>query len=88
MILIVMCFSLYKGLDEDYKLKRESQKNLKIMIVSELVKKQNSNQQNKKSIIMAEIKNILVALDLSDIDNTLIEYASYITLKLKKCISS
>jgi nucleotide-binding universal stress UspA family protein len=35
---------------------------------------------------MAEIKNILVALDLSDIDNTLIEYASYIadTLKVKK----
>jgi predicted HAD superfamily phosphohydrolase YqeG len=36
---------------------------------------------------MAEIKNI--ALDLSDIDNTLIEYASYAdTLKAKKCISS
>lgn len=35
---------------------------------------------------MTEIKNILVALDLSDIDNTLIEYASYIaeTLKVKK----
>ncbi|WP_366184145.1 universal stress protein [Flavobacterium ovatum] len=35
---------------------------------------------------MAEIKNILVALDLSDIDNTLIEYASFIaeTLKVKK----
>jgi hypothetical protein len=33
---------------------------------------------------MAEIKNILVALD-PDIDNTLIEYASYIadTLKAK-----
>ncbi len=35
---------------------------------------------------MTEIKNILVALDLSEIDNTLIEYASYIaeTLKVKK----
>ncbi|SDI13031.1 Nucleotide-binding universal stress protein, UspA family [Flavobacterium omnivorum] len=35
---------------------------------------------------MTEIKNILVALDLSDIDNTLIEYASFIaeTLKVKK----
>jgi hypothetical protein len=35
---------------------------------------------------MAEIKNILVASRPSDIDNTLIEYASYIadTLKVKK----
>lgn len=35
---------------------------------------------------MTEIKNILVALDLSDIDNTLIKYASFIaeTLKVKK----
>jgi len=35
---------------------------------------------------MTEIKNILVALDLSDIDNTLIDYASYIaeSLKVKK----
>ena len=35
---------------------------------------------------MTEIKNILVALDLSDIDNTLIEYASFManTLKVKK----
>jgi len=35
---------------------------------------------------MTEIKNILVALDLSDIDSTLIEYASFIadTLKVKK----
>lgn len=35
---------------------------------------------------MAEVKNILVALDLSDIDNTLIEYASFIaeTLKVDK----
>lgn len=35
---------------------------------------------------MTEIKNILVALDLSDIDNTLIEYASFIaeTLKVEK----
>jgi nucleotide-binding universal stress UspA family protein len=35
---------------------------------------------------MTEIKNILVALDLSDIDTTLIEYASFIadTLKVKK----
>lgn len=35
---------------------------------------------------MTEIKNILVALDLSEIDNTLIEYASFIaeTLKVKK----
>jgi choline/glycine/proline betaine transport protein len=50
-ILIVMCFSLYKGLDEDFKKlkKRESQKELDNYeeIVSELVKKQNSNQQNK-----------------------------------------
>jgi len=35
---------------------------------------------------MTEIKNIMVALDLSDIDSTLIEYASFIaeTLKVKK----
>jgi nucleotide-binding universal stress UspA family protein len=35
---------------------------------------------------MTEIKNMLVALDLSDIDSTLIEYASFIaeTLKVKK----
>lgn len=35
---------------------------------------------------MTDIKNILVALDLSDIDNTLIEYASFIadTLQVKK----
>lgn len=35
---------------------------------------------------MTEIKNILVALDLSDIDSTLIEYASFIaeTLKVEK----
>jgi nucleotide-binding universal stress UspA family protein len=35
---------------------------------------------------MTEIKNILVALDLSDLDSTLIEYASFIaeTLKVKK----
>jgi nucleotide-binding universal stress UspA family protein len=35
---------------------------------------------------MTEIKNILVALDLSDIDNTLIEYASFIadTYKVEK----
>jgi nucleotide-binding universal stress UspA family protein len=32
---------------------------------------------------MTEIKNILVALDLSDIDNTLIEYASFIAESLK-----
>ncbi|CAM4145335.1 universal stress protein [Gillisia limnaea] len=35
---------------------------------------------------MTEIKNVLVALDLSEIDSTLIEYASFIaeTLKVKK----
>ncbi|TYC09594.1 universal stress protein [Bizionia gelidisalsuginis] len=35
---------------------------------------------------MTEIKNVLVALDLSDIDSTLIEYASFIaeTLKVEK----
>jgi choline/glycine/proline betaine transport protein len=41
MILIVMCFSLYKGLDEDYKkLKKGNQKELENYeeIVSELVK--------------------------------------------------
>ncbi|TXD49302.1 universal stress protein [Polaribacter sp. IC073] len=32
---------------------------------------------------MTEIKNILVALDLSDIDNTLIEYASFIAASLE-----
>jgi choline/glycine/proline betaine transport protein len=49
-ILIVMCFSLYKGLNEDLKKlnKRESQKDLKNYeeIVSEIVKKQSVNQQN------------------------------------------
>jgi choline/glycine/proline betaine transport protein len=50
-ILIIMCFSLYKGLKEDFsKLKkRESQKELENYeeIVSDIVKKQNTNQQNK-----------------------------------------
>jgi hypothetical protein len=32
---------------------------------------------------MTETKNILVALDLTDIDNTLIEYASFIAESLK-----
>jgi hypothetical protein len=32
---------------------------------------------------MTEIKNILVALDLSDIDNTLIKYASFIAESLQ-----
>jgi choline/glycine/proline betaine transport protein len=49
-ILIVMCFSLYKGLNEDLKKlnKRESQKDLENYeeIVSEIVKKQSVNQQN------------------------------------------
>jgi choline/glycine/proline betaine transport protein len=44
-----MCFSLYKGLDEDYKKLKKIAKELENYeeIVSELVKKQNSNQQNK-----------------------------------------
>jgi choline/glycine/proline betaine transport protein len=38
-MILVMCFSLYKGLDEDYKkLKKESQKKNYEEIVSELVK--------------------------------------------------
>jgi choline/glycine/proline betaine transport protein len=43
-----MCFSLYKGLDEDWSWKRGIAKELENYeeIVSELVKKQNS-QQNK-----------------------------------------
>jgi choline/glycine/proline betaine transport protein len=49
-ILIVMCFSLYKGLNEDLKKlkKRESQKDLENYegIVSEIVKKQSVNKQN------------------------------------------
>ena len=49
-ILIVMCFSLYKGLDEDLKKlkKRESQKELENYeeIVSGIVTKQNSSKQN------------------------------------------
>jgi choline/glycine/proline betaine transport protein len=49
LILIVMCFSLYKGLNEDLKKqkKRESQKELENYeeIVSDIVNKQNSNQQ-------------------------------------------
>jgi choline/glycine/proline betaine transport protein len=49
LILIVMCFSLYKGLDEDLKKlkKRESQKELENYeeIVSDIVNKQNNKQQ-------------------------------------------
>ncbi|HSM63461.1 MAG TPA: BCCT family transporter, partial [Gillisia sp.] len=49
-ILIIMCFSLYKGLSEDLqKLKeQESQKDLENYeeIVSDIVKKRNTNQQN------------------------------------------
>jgi choline/glycine/proline betaine transport protein len=49
-ILIIMCFSLYKGLDEDLKKlkKRESQKELENYeeIVSGIVTKQNSSKQN------------------------------------------
>lgn len=49
-ILLVMCFSLYKGLVEDLKKiqKRESLKELENYeeIVSEIVNKKNSNQQN------------------------------------------
>ena len=45
-----MCFSLYKGLNEDLKKlkKRESQKELENYeeIVSAIVKKRNINQQN------------------------------------------
>lgn len=50
-ILIVMCFSLYKGLSEDLKKlqKRESQKDLENYeeIVSDIVKKQNSISKTK-----------------------------------------
>ncbi|WP_026839367.1 BCCT family transporter [Gillisia sp. JM1] len=50
LILIVMCFSLYKGLSEDLEKlkKRESQKELENYegIVSDIVKKRNTNQQN------------------------------------------
>jgi choline/glycine/proline betaine transport protein len=50
-ILIVMCFSLYQGLNEDFKKlkKRESQKELENYeeIVFDIVKKQNTNQQKK-----------------------------------------
>jgi choline/glycine/proline betaine transport protein len=50
-ILIVMCFSLYKGLSEDLKKlqKRESQKDLENYeeIVSDIVKKQNSSSKTK-----------------------------------------
>jgi choline/glycine/proline betaine transport protein len=49
-ILIVMCFSLYKGLSEDYRKlkKRESQKELENYegIVSNIVKKRNTNKEN------------------------------------------
>lgn len=49
-ILIVMCFSLYKGLSEDYRKlkKRESQKELENyeQIVSTIVKKRNTNKEN------------------------------------------
>ncbi|TYB71828.1 BCCT family transporter [Bizionia gelidisalsuginis] len=49
-ILIIMCFSLYKGLSEDLRKlkKRESQKELENYeeIVSGIVKKRNANQQN------------------------------------------
>jgi choline/glycine/proline betaine transport protein len=49
-ILIVMCFSLYKGLSEDYRKlkKRESQKELENYeeIVSTIVKKRNTNKEN------------------------------------------
>ncbi len=49
-ILIIMCFSLYKGLSEDLQKlkKRESQKELENYeeIVSAIVKKRNINQQN------------------------------------------
>ncbi|MCF4102517.1 BCCT family transporter [Gillisia sp. M10.2A] len=50
LILIVMCYSLYKGLSEDHQKlqKRESQKELENYeeIVSNIVKKRNTNQQN------------------------------------------
>ena len=50
LILIVMCYSLYKGLSEDLEKlkKRESQKELENYeeIVSGIVKKRNTNQQN------------------------------------------
>jgi choline/glycine/proline betaine transport protein len=49
-ILIVMCFSLYKGLSEDYRKlkKRESQKELENYeeIVATIVKKRNTNKEN------------------------------------------
>jgi choline/glycine/proline betaine transport protein len=49
-ILIVMCFSLYKGLSEDYRKlkKRQSQKELENYeeIVSTIVKKRNTNKEN------------------------------------------
>ncbi len=49
-ILIIMCFSLYKGLNEDLRKlkKRETQKELENYeeIVSTIVKKRNINQQN------------------------------------------
>jgi choline/glycine/proline betaine transport protein len=52
LILIVMCFSLYKGLSEDLKKqkKRESQKELENYeeIVSDIVNKQNSKQNTTK----------------------------------------
>jgi choline/glycine/proline betaine transport protein len=57
-ILIVMCFSLYKGLDEDYKkLKKGIAKELENYeeIVSELVKNKIVISKTK-SIIMAEKK--------------------------------
>jgi len=50
LILIVMCYSLYKGLSEDLEKlkKRDSQKELENYeeIVSSIVKKRNTNQQN------------------------------------------
>jgi choline/glycine/proline betaine transport protein len=50
LILIVMCFSLYKGLSEDLKKlnKRASQKELENYeeIVSDIIKKQNTKQHN------------------------------------------
>lgn len=49
-ILIIMCFSLYKGLDEDLQKlkKRESQKELENYeeVIASIVKKRNVNQQN------------------------------------------
>jgi len=50
LILIIMCYSLYKGLSEDLEKlnKRKSQKELENYeeIVSDIVKKRNTNQQN------------------------------------------